>query len=389
MKDHLVTKKSLHQLIDIIYNYWKLKRISNYGHSLIKPTFAQKFQEKNQLERTRFKNLRYQMENLRNLIYMSLRRERIKKSVVEAQKKSIEAAFKLFYKADNATPDCIASNIDMTNLSEAEERLLLQIIDLDNYYSRPRLLMPDGSIKEDAYQMDEQEAEVKLDDQPSTSFDPSQPSTSGTSTGGGSSRRSSAVANIAPGDENSEDKLYLKMTNQILRTLKRFKLRPRPMTNPYAKVYLNSTNKRKVSESEEVAEAEPVVSKPKRFRRLIEEFDAQQQQPPAPPPSSSSQGPSSKTDISKFVTVLRNKGKPQQHRLISSSSNRATSSSIPSTVMVTLRRRDANSTAGSLATTRSDLTDTMILRGGNGGAFKLGKLIVIVYFDVPNLFTFK
>ncbi|KAJ6225339.1 hypothetical protein RDWZM_003884 [Blomia tropicalis] len=85
----------LHQLIDLIYNYWKLKRVSNYGNSLIKLSFEEKFQEEMQFHMSKLIDFRYHLERLRTLSYMICRREKMKEQTILTQKEIFEKTCQL------------------------------------------------------------------------------------------------------------------------------------------------------------------------------------------------------------------------------------------------------------------------------------------------------
>jgi hypothetical protein len=82
--------------IDFVLQYWKLKRTSNYGASLIKLTSSAQFEEQQQQQRTDILRLRVDLERIRNLSYMICRREKVKRNWLSAHQSSVEQALTHF-----------------------------------------------------------------------------------------------------------------------------------------------------------------------------------------------------------------------------------------------------------------------------------------------------
>lgn len=76
--------------IDFVLQYWKLKRTSNYGASLIKLTSSAQFEEQQQQQRTDILRLRVDLERIRNLSYMICRREKVKRNWLSVHQSSVE-----------------------------------------------------------------------------------------------------------------------------------------------------------------------------------------------------------------------------------------------------------------------------------------------------------
>ena len=81
--------KNFH-FLDFIVQYWKLKRTSNYGASLIKLTSSAQFQEQQQQQRNEILRLRVDLERIRNLSYMICRREKVKRNWLSSHQSTVE-----------------------------------------------------------------------------------------------------------------------------------------------------------------------------------------------------------------------------------------------------------------------------------------------------------
>ncbi|KFW08687.1 Protein Jade-1, partial [Eurypyga helias] len=88
------------ELVDFLYQYWKLKRKSNFNKPLITP---KKDEEDNLAKREQdvlfrrlqlFTHLRQDLERVRNLTYMVTRREKMKRSVCKVQEQIFNACAK-------------------------------------------------------------------------------------------------------------------------------------------------------------------------------------------------------------------------------------------------------------------------------------------------------
>jgi len=85
-----------YNFIDFVLQYWKLKRTSNYGASLIKLTSSAQFEEQQQQQRTDILRLRVDLERIRNLSYMICRREKVKRNWLSAHQTAVENALTTF-----------------------------------------------------------------------------------------------------------------------------------------------------------------------------------------------------------------------------------------------------------------------------------------------------
>lgn len=250
VKDVTITPKVLQQIVDLIHNYWKLKRISNYGNSLIKPTFAQKFEEEMHIQHTKLIEFRYHLERLRTLTYMVTKRERLKHRFLLTQKEVFENACKVFIGVDLSTPHMPATSTSTSETTPpptvTNDELFLQILKHDNIY----LAAPEGVESE------QQDVPSQLDPSTSTQqqFLPMYESKSGECT------PSIATSSCASQDDRSlrkqnETSSYKNLTNHILRQLKRLSRvgssqTSKTIPNPYARVYMSSVSKRKPNELE-------------------------------------------------------------------------------------------------------------------------------------------
>ncbi|XP_007529693.1 protein Jade-3 isoform X1 [Erinaceus europaeus] len=110
-------------VVDFIYNYWKLKRKSNFN----KPLFPPKVEEENGLVQPKeesihtrmrmFMHLRQDLERVRNLCYMISRREKLKLSQTKMQ----EQIFSLQVQLNNQE---IAAGLPLTNPANPVENTL-------------------------------------------------------------------------------------------------------------------------------------------------------------------------------------------------------------------------------------------------------------------------
>lgn len=78
--------------IDIIQQYWKLKRTSNFGMPLIKVVTHDTIEEIQMAHRSDILKLRVNLERIRNLSYMIIRREKLKRTWLQSHRSLIEKA---------------------------------------------------------------------------------------------------------------------------------------------------------------------------------------------------------------------------------------------------------------------------------------------------------
>lgn len=81
--------------IDIILQYWKMKRTSNFGLPLIKVVTQDTIEEIQQAHRNDILRLRVHLERIRNLSYMICRREKIKRSWLSSHREIVQLALSL------------------------------------------------------------------------------------------------------------------------------------------------------------------------------------------------------------------------------------------------------------------------------------------------------
>lgn len=187
-----------------------MKRLANYGNSLIKMTFEEKFQEQLKSHKNRILLLRYHLERLRTLTYMVCRREKIKQNWLNTQREILQKTSNL---VDN--PDLSIKSDGGQSLSMEHQKLFSKIITHHSIYPE----------KSDSNVLDRNSTEKMPVAQHAINNNPETEATTSAIT----KRRSS---------ENS-------ITNSLLRQLKRLKRSPISKQNPYARVYLNPTKSRK------------------------------------------------------------------------------------------------------------------------------------------------
>nr|SZF06441.1 PHD finger protein rhinoceros [Psoroptes ovis] len=205
LKNHSVNSMSLSQILQLIYEYWKLKRISNHGNSLIKMTFEEKFQEQLQIHKNQILSFRYHLERLRTLAYMICRREKIKQNWLNTQREIITTTLNL---ADN--PELITQANGEQFLIDEHQKLFSKII------SNNSIFLDQSNVKTN-------------DDNKTLSDDHNEDKDSVTST--------SVTSTSKPKAEYS--------TNNLIKEIKHLKRSPLSKHNPYARIYLTQTKSRK------------------------------------------------------------------------------------------------------------------------------------------------
>lgn len=283
MKNVTITPKVLQQIVDLIHNYWKLKRISNYGNSLIKPTFAQKFEEEMHIQHTKLIEFRYHLERLRTLTYMVTKRERLKYRFLLTQKEVFESACKMFVGVDPSASHGPTSSPSTSTTSEtilqqptvANDELFLQILKHDNIY----LEAPERVESEQPSTSSQLDPSISTQQQ----FLPMYESKSGECTP--SIATSSCASQDGRSMRKQNETLSSKnLTNHILRQLKRLSRvgstqTSKTIPNPYARVYMSSASKRKPNELENGNEMLPsentsqTPTKENGHHRITDEMD--------------------------------------------------------------------------------------------------------------------
>jgi hypothetical protein len=117
--------------IDFVLQYWKLKRTSNYGASLIKLTSSAQFEEQQQQQRTDILRLRVDLERIRNLSYMICRREKVKRNWLSAHQSSVEQALTHFT-GINTNSETTSRSVQ---LSEESSKLVRDIVNSSVIYN--------------------------------------------------------------------------------------------------------------------------------------------------------------------------------------------------------------------------------------------------------------
>lgn len=257
VRDCEVSLKSLQQIIDLVHNYWKLKRISNYGNSLIKLTFAQKFEEEMQFQQIKMREFRFHLERLRTLSYMLGRREKIKAKWIAAQKEIFVDACKMFAGVDlssqtDGQPESEQHESSSLQPHLTNDALFQQILQHNNIYQR------------------EQSVDSQSNEQPTIELNKSITSSIGAESSLGPDEVARTRENT-PSVCSSRDGFSFRnrikhsgrkptnMTEHILKKLKQLSSdgvskTPKQYLNPYARVYRSSSSKRKPNENEEAEE---------------------------------------------------------------------------------------------------------------------------------------
>lgn len=126
-----MTSTTLNQIVSLIFQYWKLKRISNYGNSLIKLTCAENFEKQLKSWKNRILSFRFLFERLRTLTYMLIKRERLKQAWVATQKDIIESVFSLIDQKMNDP-----NNEQPNTLKASHQKLFLKLINHNSIYKQ-------------------------------------------------------------------------------------------------------------------------------------------------------------------------------------------------------------------------------------------------------------
>lgn len=127
-----LTPETLNQIIGLIFQYWKLKRISNYGNSLIKLTCAENFEKQLESWKSQILSFRFLFERLRTLAYMLIKREKLKQTWVATQKEIIETVFSLIDQKMNDNNN----NEQPNTLKVNYQKLFLKLINHNFIYKR-------------------------------------------------------------------------------------------------------------------------------------------------------------------------------------------------------------------------------------------------------------
>ena len=136
-----------HQLyLDLMYQYWKIKRYSQFGAPLIKITTSSSFEEMQLKQRIEVLRLRVDLERIRNLSYMLIKREKLKKTWLNAHKNLIDKSLEIGERINSVNTLKILKNIyrpeSPTQNSEFQHHLRIlenlntihDTIDINNIY---------------------------------------------------------------------------------------------------------------------------------------------------------------------------------------------------------------------------------------------------------------
>jgi hypothetical protein len=132
-------KQSVHQLqlyIDLVLQYWKLKRYSRYGAPLIKLTANASIEEIQQQQRNHILRLRVDLERIRNLSYMLIKREKLKRTWLNTHKQIVQHSLHLSDEIDEQD-GCLSglSSSKSAALRPDEKELCEKTITLNNIYT--------------------------------------------------------------------------------------------------------------------------------------------------------------------------------------------------------------------------------------------------------------
>ncbi|KAI1306480.1 Protein Jade-1 [Halotydeus destructor] len=120
-KAHLESSsQAIQVLIDIVLQYWKVKRTSNFGLPLIKVVTADTIEELQKERRRDILRLRINLERIRNLTYMICRREKMKRSWFQAHNELVEKSVRTFTgfgeSSEDQEPLLVLSESERTHL---------------------------------------------------------------------------------------------------------------------------------------------------------------------------------------------------------------------------------------------------------------------------------
>lgn len=110
--DHPTLSDKTHQLyLDLIYQYWKIKRYSQFGAPLIKITTSSSLEEMQLQQRIEVLRLRVDLERIRNLSYMLIKREKLKKTWLNTHKSLIDKSLEIAERINSVNTLKILKNI--------------------------------------------------------------------------------------------------------------------------------------------------------------------------------------------------------------------------------------------------------------------------------------
>ncbi|XP_053212253.1 protein Jade-1-like isoform X2 [Panonychus citri] len=98
------SKESLLMYIDLVLQYWKMKRVSNYGSPLIRMINSTSLERLKLQQHAGILRFRVDLERIRNLSYMLCRREKIKSNWVKTHQQTIENA--IAFATGSPLPSC-------------------------------------------------------------------------------------------------------------------------------------------------------------------------------------------------------------------------------------------------------------------------------------------
>ena len=110
--DYPTLSAKTHQLyLDLIYQYWKIKRYSQFGAPLIKITTSSSLEEMQLQQRIEVLRLRVDLERIRNLSYMLIKREKLKKTWLNTHKSLIDKSLEIAERINSVNTLNLLKNI--------------------------------------------------------------------------------------------------------------------------------------------------------------------------------------------------------------------------------------------------------------------------------------
>lgn len=110
--EHPTLSTRTHQFyLDLMYQYWKVKRYSQFGAPLIKITTSKSLEEMQLQQRIEVLRLRVDLERIRNLSYMLIKREKLKKTWLNAHKNLIDKSLEIAERINSVNTLKILKNI--------------------------------------------------------------------------------------------------------------------------------------------------------------------------------------------------------------------------------------------------------------------------------------
>ena len=126
-------------IIDLVYQYWKIKRTSNAGLPLIRVVTADTIEELQKERRNDILRLRVNLERIRNLSYMICRREKQKRLWIRSQQEIVEKSISVLTGViipHNETPENGHPTPTITAIADQDKIMLIRdVCNTDNIYN--------------------------------------------------------------------------------------------------------------------------------------------------------------------------------------------------------------------------------------------------------------